>query len=133
MPRLPPLPCRVPGCPFLVARGEACPRHGKQRAPDLRGSAASRGYDGAWRRLRLAILRRHPLCADCEAEGRWVRATEVHHIVPIAVDPSRRLDPTNLRPLCRGCHRRVTEAERRGEAPRAPGVVPEGLAGPWMA
>lgn len=32
----------------------------------------------------------------------------VDHRVPISVDPSRRLDPTNLRSCCDHCHQKVT-------------------------
>lgn len=32
----------------------------------------------------------------------------VDHVEPIAVNPARRLDPTNLRSLCKLCHSEVT-------------------------
>ena len=35
-------------------------------------------------------------------------ATLVDHQVPIAIDPSKRLDPDNLRSLCSDCHAEVT-------------------------
>lgn len=69
-----------------------------------RGSAASRGYDRVWRKLRAQHLDEHPLCLFCEEKGLVVAAEEVDHIEPIERAPDRRLDPTNLRSLCKPCH-----------------------------
>lgn len=89
------------------------PRHrpgagGTQHDP--RPQSHKRGYDWAWRRLRAWLLHRSPLCRDCEDQGRVRPAADVHHVVKIADDPRRRLDPGNLRPLCRDCHNRRTAA-----------------------
>jgi len=73
-----------------------------------RGSAASRGYDRTWRALRLQILEAEPLCRFCWAHGLVEPATEVDHIKPLATHPELRLDPTNLRALCKPCHSRLT-------------------------
>ncbi|HZK89764.1 MAG TPA: HNH endonuclease signature motif containing protein [Stellaceae bacterium] len=78
-----------------------------------RGSAASRGYDRAWTKVRNAFIKAHPLCQHCEAKGLVVAASEVDHVIPIPVDPSRRLDPTNLSAICRSCHRAKTAADQR--------------------
>lgn len=54
-----------------------------------------------WKKLRRAHLRQEPACAVC---GRF-KNVEVHHIVPVAVDPLRELDPHNLITLCvTPCH-----------------------------
>ncbi|MDQ1077995.1 HNH endonuclease [Pseudoroseomonas cervicalis] len=73
-----------------------------------RGSSASRGYDGAWQRLRLQVLSDEPLCRFCHQAGRIVAATEVDHIQPIALRPDLRLARANLRSLCKPCHSRLT-------------------------
>lgn len=63
-----------------------------------------------WRRLRAEILREHPLCQRCEAEGYYAAATEVHHRDPVdwARTPAERerrmFSPTNLMALCHRCH-----------------------------
>lgn len=64
-----------------------------------------------WRRLRAAYLSAHPVCEDCEEQGRTTIATEVHHIRPIESAAGRSGDmqelafnPCNLRALCRPCH-----------------------------
>ena len=60
----------------------------------------------AWRSLRRWHLLRFPACAVCGSRAFLI----VHHIVPVSVDPSRELDPSNLVTLCssptgrHGCH-----------------------------
>jgi 5-methylcytosine-specific restriction protein A len=73
-----------------------------------RGTAAQRGYDGRWQRLRQAFLNEHPLCAHCAAAGRVEAATDVHHLVPRR-DGGSDAD-SNLQALCHACHSRVTAA-----------------------
>jgi len=63
-----------------------------------------------WRRLRNAVLKRYPICVFC---GK--RAGHVDHIIPIRQDWARRLDPTNLRPLCHSCHSSHTLRERNAQ------------------
>jgi 5-methylcytosine-specific restriction endonuclease McrA len=51
----------------------------------------------------------HQLCALCWKDGRVTRAAELDHIVPfIGRDDPKRLDPTNLQPLCIPHHREKT-------------------------
>ena len=69
----------------------------------VRGSSSARGYDGDWKRLRKQWLTEHPICFNCGS-----LADIVDHIKPIAVDPSRRLDRTNLRSCCTECHAKLT-------------------------
>ena len=81
-----------------------------------RESAASRGYDAAWRRLRKEVIAEHrersmmagmaadPLCALC---GLPVSEDEIHadHIVPFSgVDDPLRLDKRNIRIVHKRCH-----------------------------
>ena len=74
-----------------------------------------RGYGNDWSRLRLRILEAEPLCRFCASEGRVTPATEVDHIEPFrGVDDPRRLDPANLRPLCRPCHLSRTARQATG-------------------
>ena len=111
MPRKPPKDCAEIGC-STVTLGRHCERHAKAYGR-ARGSATARGYGYDWQKLRAWHLRQHPLCADCEARGTTAPADDVDHVVPIAVDPSRRLDPTNLRSLCRACHAAKTALDQR--------------------
>jgi 5-methylcytosine-specific restriction protein A len=83
-----------------------------------RGSAASRGYDAAWRVLRRAKLAADPLCWWCLHEGILTPANTVDHIVPIVERPELRLVWGNLRSGCKPCHdahtARETAAGHRG-------------------
>lgn len=69
-----------------------------------RGTATQRGYDAVWRRLRLLQLHKEPLCRFCAQMGRSVEAQAVDHIVSIKEAPHLRLEPSNLRSLCKRCH-----------------------------
>lgn len=118
-------PCTHPGCGALaVSRGAKCARHQGVAQAELdarRGTAASRGYNGAWRRFREAYLGRHPLCVACHANSRITLARDVDHIVPLRVAPERKYDESNLQALCQPCHAAKTATEdggfgRRGRA-----------------
>ena len=81
------------------------PRHAAAptKRVDRRASAAERGYDSRWAKLRAYYVRRHPLCEDCLPHV--TPCHEVDHIIPITgiTDPLR-LDEENLRSRCRRHH-----------------------------
>lgn len=80
----------------------------KAQADRRRGNSAARGYDAAWRKLRLSVLKGEPLCRHCKAEGKITPAQEVDHIDGDAWNRDR----SNLRPLCKPCHSRRTAKEQ---------------------
>ncbi len=84
----------------------------RPRAPDRRPSAARRGYDHHWQRVRLVHLALHPLCVDCREQGRLTPAAQVHHVAKVSDRPDLLCDPDNLMSLCERCHSRRTA---RGE------------------
>ena len=53
-----------------------------------------------WRKLRSEVLRTSDVCWICQKPG----STTVDHIVPVSLDPSRALDPTNVRPAHLTCN-----------------------------
>ena len=73
----------------------------------------------AWRRKRLAILRRDKyLCQECKRfrrkrNGQPVTAVLVHHIKPYEIYPELGLVDSNLVSLCEGCHNKM-HPERGG-------------------
>lgn len=86
---------------------------------DFRESAAARGYDYAWQKLRLAFLRENPACVFCDRP-----AEVVDHIKPIA-QGGERLDRENLRPVCRADHDVLTGNLRKtGRNEMPPGYDP---------
>jgi 5-methylcytosine-specific restriction protein A len=121
MPRKPLLPCRHPGCSNLSDE-RYCPAH---RTAPVRNTEADRYYNKyrrnkdsqsfydseAWRALRKQQLAKQPLCEICLAEGRFNKATLVHHKNPIR-DSSDRLNPNTLQSLCWSCHSRLEKSKR---------------------
>lgn len=109
MPYLKPLkPCRCQGCARLTS-GKYCEEH--QRLNTLesgRPTAAERGYNSRWQKARQIFLAEHPLCVECEKQGRYVEATVVDHITPHKGDQILFWDESNWQPLCKQCHDRKT-------------------------
>ena len=76
--------CSQPGCRGLVT-GATCDVCGERRPRrDRRGSAASRGYDAAWRRRQAQHLAAHPLCEVCLVRGLTRAGRIVHHTRPVS-------------------------------------------------
>lgn len=110
-------PCAVPGCRELVQTGR-CKRHLEQYL--ARQAEQRAAYDkvrperpidytsGKWRGLRAVYLREHPVCRCGQA------ATEVHHLVPVRLDPSLAYEWKNLEALCKTCHSRHTATRDGG-------------------
>ncbi|PAP79794.1 hypothetical protein B1759_15030 [Rubrivirga sp. SAORIC476] len=112
--------CQYPGCPASAERGAySCAAHARpSHEPAVaRPSAASRGYDAKWRRVRAMFLRKHPVCVGTVEGSRCGRpATEVDHITPLADGGTN--EWANLQPFCKSCHSRKTAAENRGAGGR---------------
>lgn len=117
MPTKPGRPCRVRGCPEVVASGGYCPAHQAERVAEYdraRGSSSARGYGTRWQKIRAQHLAAHPFCADPFGDHRAagvqaVAATEVDHITPRRGGGSD--DPSNLQSLCKSCHSKKTATE----------------------
>jgi 5-methylcytosine-specific restriction protein A len=69
-----------------------------------------------WRRVRLLVLKRDPLCVDPfgthALDGIDVLTTEVDHIVQLTARPDLAFEMTNLQGLCSTCHNRKSAIER---------------------
>lgn len=104
--------CAFQGCNALVAGG-CCDEHGGEKAWSIhgveRGSAAARGYDANWLRIRLYVLRRQPICATVGCNR---PASECDHIKPKRSGGTNAI--SNLQGLCRQCHSRKTATEDGG-------------------
>ena len=118
--RAPLRPCRGPRCTHLT-RGRYCPTcapaqaRAKHQAYDqTRGTATARGYDARWQKARAAYLARHPLCVECERQGRVTAATVVDHIVPHKGDQRLFWDQANWQSRCKPCHDTKTASEDGG-------------------
>ena len=108
MPRMPDTPCKHPGCPRLVPRGQMyCKKHAPMHTHD-RETASERGYGEKWQRARRIFLASHPLCVRCLKEKKITKATVVDHIIPHRGDQRLFWDETNWQPLCKDCHDKKT-------------------------
>ena len=65
----------------------------REAAERLRGS-------GDYKRLRAALIGADSRCEACGSD----QYLQADHRVPLSVDMSRGLDPSNLRVLCRSCN-----------------------------
>ena len=109
MPHAPLKPCPKQGCRALIHRkARWCEPHAMQEMAMVeaaRPTSTGRGYGAAWRRLRLAILRRDPICRACNVSA----SEEVDHIVPKKRGGQDTME--NLQGLCKPCHSRKTALE----------------------
>ncbi len=119
--------CKWPGCPALIQRHERyCPAHVsrgegidadrvRQYDRTIRDPQAVTFYRSKdWLAIRADILGREPFCRHCREQF----ASDVDHVIPLADNWERRLDETNLQPLCKGCHHVKSQRERRGNRSR---------------
>lgn len=116
--------CVAAGCVDLAIEGLAhCEDHEAVRLAKLAASRDKAGRSDhaiahsalyalrSWKKGRLAFLRVHPLCADCEELGAVVEAREVDHIQPHKGDKRLFFDRSNWQGLCKSCHSRKTARE----------------------
>lgn len=108
MPYKPKRPCSYPGCPNLTD-GRYCEKHqkltGRQYEKYGRDPEEKRRYRGNWKKIRGRYIAAHPLCEECLKNGRYTKAEQVHHIVPLSEGGSSRDE--NLMSLCSECHARI--------------------------
>lgn len=56
--------------------------------------------DGSWRTVRAKYLELNPSCICC---GK-IKELEVHHLIPVHIDPTLELEAANLATFCERCH-----------------------------
>ena len=89
------------------------------RTVEARANSNARGYDEAWRALRLTIIKRDKwTCGACGRDDLWKKkdaggpGAHVDHIVPKAKGGTDA--PHNLRTLCWPCHSSKTATNDGG-------------------
>lgn len=102
-----------------------CPEHKKvitkstNRRYDkhTRNKEHSKFYNSTeWRQLRKVVMERNGgLCTKCAQLDIITQADVVDHIISITEDYSKRLDITNLQPLCHSHHNQKTADEENSQ------------------
>jgi len=114
MPRKPKRPCSYSGCNRMTD-DRFCDEHrqiaGRHYIKYQRDPDTNQRYGRAWKRIRDRYIAAHPLCEQCQSEGRLMLAQEVHHIRPLADGGTH--DENNLMALCKSCHSRITIRDGR--------------------
>ena len=104
------LTCANPGCGRLADVEQYCAERLKVVANQYnqyeRDPASYKRYGRAWKRIRDRYIKSHPLCEECEKQGRLTPAEEVHHIRPLSKGGGN--EKSNLMALCKSCHSRIT-------------------------
>lgn len=94
--------------PNFPAARRYCPPEAKPQ------SSTARGYGYRWQQYRKQFLSVHPLCVQCQVDGRVTGATVVDHITPHKGNQTLFWGPSNHQSLCKPCHDRKTAAEDGG-------------------
>lgn len=113
--------CEVDGCSNYVEHGKYCAEHAStakyKRAKTKRKSAYHHDnkdfyHTRAWQSLSQYVYERDE--GKCQRCGIFVfgRRAHRHHIVPIRVDPTLRLEPNNIILLCPKCHEIVENEDK---------------------
>jgi 5-methylcytosine-specific restriction protein A len=106
-------PCKTQSCPNRRTSAgpycSSCSASGNGLEHD-RGSSASRGYGHRWRKLRLMVIRRDPICLDPFSIGCVSASTDADHIIPKQQCGQDIME--NLQGLCESCHSRKTLLEQ---------------------
>ncbi len=109
-------PCSHPGCPRLTDGGK-CEEHQKQEQRQYdqeRDQTEARQWihSPRWRKASKAFLVGHPLCAECERQGRTKAAYLVDHIRPHRGDYKLFWSESNWQGLCNPCHEEKHKEDR---------------------
>lgn len=102
----------MPRIPTLKTRLSTDTRSRLQVQQTTRNPDAEKRTRGrSWMEKRDRWFRNHPLCAECERQGRVTAATQLDHVVPL-IDGGAD-DDSNYQSLCVPCHKEKTAREAK--------------------
>ncbi|MCQ6531095.1 HNH endonuclease [Bacillus mycoides] len=116
MPSKPFKPCKSLGCNELT-RDKYCAKYLEKEKETVRyydkhiRNKSSRSFYIS--RLEFIYRRDHGLCVQCRSNDIIKIGDVVDHTIPIRVDWSKRLEPTNLQTLCHACHNKKTKEDEK--------------------
>jgi 5-methylcytosine-specific restriction enzyme A len=102
--------CGEQGCKNLISSGRYCPDHRRKKKEKVVYSKNKSFYrTQAWQDLRSFVYERDKGC--CQRCDKFVfgKQAHAHHIVPVQIKPSLKLDSDNIMLLCNKCHPIVEE------------------------
>ncbi|MEK4650835.1 HNH endonuclease [Niallia sp. FSL W8-0954] len=102
--------CGEQGCKTLIASGRYCHDHKRKKKDKPVYSKNKSFYNTqAWKDLKAHVYQRDGGC--CQRCGKFVfgKRAHAHHIVPIQINPSLKLNEDNVTLLCNKCHPIVEE------------------------
>lgn len=98
--------CAEQGCRTLITSGRYCDDHKRRRKRKNKYKHSNKSFynSSIWQRTRDFIYERDK--GRCQRCGKFVfgRDAHVHHVIPISVDERLKLEPNNLKLLCKDCH-----------------------------
>lgn len=111
--------CNEVSCNVLIAMSERyCAAHKRTKA-----QIQNRHYDknhrnknhqifyssSEWRKMRkVVMIKAGGLCISCMDMHIVTNADVVDHIISVEIDYTKRLEESNLQPLCHACHNKKT-------------------------
>lgn len=98
-----------PSCNEFVVSGY-CDKHKityEKKKPEMHNMYNNQ----RWRNYRLQFLSKHPLCVECERQGKLIPGVVVDHIVPHKGDYQLFWDSNNHQTLCIYHHNQKTIKE----------------------
>jgi 5-methylcytosine-specific restriction enzyme A len=102
--------CGEQGCKNLISSGRYCADHRRKKKEKVVYSKNKSFYrTQGWRDLRSFVYERDKGC--CQRCGKFVfgKQAHAHHVVPVQIKPSLKLDADNIMLLCNKCHPIVEE------------------------
>ena len=117
--------CNKNNCNELIDyRNKYCEKHKElinqsnkdyERYRNERDKTYIQFYQGRqWKNTRKSVMLEYDyLCQECLRQGYYQQANVVDHIIELKDDWSKRLDKSNLIPLCHSCHNKKTKEEQR--------------------
>ena len=96
--------------PYIKKSGRKKPWAPQREPFEMANKAGGFYHSPAWRKFRMMVLTREPLCRMCDEEDRLTAAQMVDHIIPIS-DGGAALELSNVQPLCHSCHGRKSKKD----------------------
>jgi 5-methylcytosine-specific restriction enzyme A len=112
--------CGEQGCKTLISSGRYCANHKRKQKKKVVYSKNKSFYrTRAWKDLKLFCYQRDRGCCQRCKKFVFGQRAHHHHIVPIQIDPSLKLDADNVMTLCSKCHP-IVEAEAMEQYKKKP-------------